>query len=297
MDKIFYNESSSLKLGWTPDWFGATSFDEELLDLIASYQKDHSLSSDGMCGPTTYRRIWTERESNIADYQPAELISRDESFIICNNNYVEIDWPHVVLPFESNGLRLTSGYKTVQEKRTVTNFVSHWDVCLSTQSCYNVLKQRGISVHFGIDNDGTIYQFMDCNHIAWHAGSSMWNNNSIGVEITNAYYPKYQDWYKDHGYGERPLWTSKRVHGQLLDPFLGFYGRQLQALQALMKAIHKEYQIRLVCPTAPNGKTSTGVSKAAKDAKFNGFISHYHLTKNKIDCAGLDLKALLKEIK
>ena len=78
---------------------------------------------------------------------------------------------------------------------------------------------------------------------------------------------------------------------------MGFYDVQLQALQALMKAIHKAYDIPLECPLSPNNKTSTGICKAAVNGKFNGFISHYHLTNRKIDCAGLDLKTLLEEIK
>ena len=30
MDKIFYNQASAAKLGWTPEWFGAYEFNEEL---------------------------------------------------------------------------------------------------------------------------------------------------------------------------------------------------------------------------------------------------------------------------
>ena len=297
MDKIFYNESSAVKLGWSPDWFGASHFDEELLKKVKKFQQEHGLSADGLVGPTTYRRIWTEREASLADYRPKNIANRDQSYIICNNDYVEIDWPRVVLPIEADGLRLTSGYRTVREKRKVTNFVCHWDVCLSSESCFKVLKNRGISVHFAIDNDGTIYQFMDCNHIAWHAGSSKWNNNSVGVEIANAYYPKHQGWYKSKGFGERPLWENKKVHGSTLEPFLGFYDIQLEALQALMKAMNKAYDIPFACPTAPNGTTSTGVSKTAASGRFKGFISHYHLKKTKIDCAGLDLKQLLEDLK
>lgn len=297
MDKIFYNESSAVKLGWSPDWFGATHFDEELLKKVKKFQQEHGLSADGLVGPTTYRRIWTEREASLADYRPKTISNRGQSYIICNNDYVEIDWPRVVLPIEADGLRLTSGFRTVREKRKVTNFVCHWDVCLSSESCFKVLKNRGISVHFAIDNDGTIYQFLDCNHIAYHAGSTKWNSNSVGVEIANAYYPKHQGWYKSKGFGERPLWENKKVHGSTLDPFLGFYDVQLDALQALMKAMNKAYDIPFVCPTAPNGETSTGVSSVAAAGRFNGFISHYHLKKTKIDCAGLDLKQLLEDLK
>ena len=38
MDKVFYNESSAAKLGWTPEWFGCTSFDEDLVDSIKDWQ-------------------------------------------------------------------------------------------------------------------------------------------------------------------------------------------------------------------------------------------------------------------
>jgi hypothetical protein len=32
-----------------------------------------------------------------------------------------------------------------------------------------------------------------------------------------------------------------------------------------------------------------------KYGDFSGFVSHYHISKNKIDCAGLDLRVLLEE--
>ena len=51
MDKVFYNESSALKLGWEPDWFGATDFDEVLTKKITQFQKSLGLSADGLCGP------------------------------------------------------------------------------------------------------------------------------------------------------------------------------------------------------------------------------------------------------
>ena len=113
---------------------------------------------------------------------------------------------------------------------------------------------------------------MDINDVAYHAGSRTWNNNSIGVEISNAYYPKHQSWYVKQGLGERPIIDDAIVHGKRLKPFMGFY------------------------PQDRSKKTNTTVSKKAASGKFEGFVSHYHLTNRKIDCAGLDLKELLKEI-
>ena len=44
------------------------------------------------------------------------------------------------------------------------------------------------------------------------------------------------------------------------------------------------------------GNTSKGYEQEAKYGKFSGFVSHYHVSKNKIDCAGLDIKKLLDEM-
>jgi hypothetical protein len=176
-------------------------------------------------------------------------------------------------------------------------FVNHWDVCLNSETCAKVLNRRGISVHFCIDNDGTIYQLVDMNHAAWHAGSKKWNHSSVGVEIANAYYPKYQSWYKRNGFGERPLIEGETVHGSRMKPFTGFYPVQLEALKALWEACHLAVGIPYKCPLDKKGNTLKKVSTSAASGRFKGFVSHYHLTRRKIDCAGLDIKNLLEDLK
>ena len=68
IDKVFYNKSSADSLGWTPEWFGAKYHDEKLVSAIRKWQRKNGLTADGLCGPTTYRRIWTERQADIDDY-------------------------------------------------------------------------------------------------------------------------------------------------------------------------------------------------------------------------------------
>ena len=295
--KIFYNEASATKLGWTPEWFGAYDFDDNLLKKIRAFQREHGLTADGMCGPTTFRRIWAVRESELEEYEHQEVRKGSSNHIIYNNEYYPIKWDKVVLPFNAGGLKLTKGYKKVTKQRKPKMFVSHWDVCLSSKSCWKVLNRRGLSVHFAIDNDGTIFQFLDMNHIAYHAGGKF-NSPSVGVEISNAYYPKHNPWYKRHGFGERPLVKNAHVHGRSMKPFMDFYPAQVGALKALMKAVHEAMPwIPLECPLDENGETSYTVDKDASRNRFSGFVSHYHLTKRKIDCANLDLKSLLEDIK
>ena len=301
IDKIFYNEASSAKLGWVPDWFGVEDFDEVLVNEIRKWQRRTGLKADGLCGPSTFRRIFTEREENLSEYKP--LTTRPTSkHIVHNGNFIAIDWDKVVLWTDEGGLKCEKGtYSSYAGKpdRNPAFFVNHWDVCLSAQSCAKVLNKRGISVHFCIDNDGTIYQLLDTQHAAWQAGGRTWNHRSVGVEISNAYYPKYQDWYVEHGFGKRPVIEKNavKVHGRGLKEHLDFYPVQLEALKALWAAMHKGLNIPLECPTDKFGKLVEAVDPRCSSGKFEGFINHYNLTSRKIDCAGLDLKNMLLQTK
>jgi len=292
MDKDFYNSSSSNKLGWKPQDFGCDEFDDELVKAIKIFQKSVGIKADGLCGPGTYRRLILKKESEDKTHKRYHAAESDENFIICNGVQVPIEWKKVLTYEDIGGLKLTSGFRRHSGKRDVKYFVNHWDVCLNSETCVRVLRKRGISVHFCIDNDGTIYQLLDTNHIAYHAGSSKWNAASIGVEIANAYYPKYQNWYKKNGYGERPIWSGKKVHGGKLGDFLGFYDVQLEALKALWSAINKGHDVPLVGP-----KVADTVDPDSVKCKFRGIINHYNLKRSKIDCAGLDIEKLLKDIK
>jgi len=300
IDKVFYNKSSSDSLGWEPNWFGAKYHDEDLVKAIRSWQKARGLTADGLCGPSTYRRIWTERDAEIGNHVKYNHNHSGDSFIIHNSKPILIEWDKVVLWSDSGGLKMKPGtyYDYAGKKdRKPTHFVNHWDVCLSSESCVKVLNRRGVSVHFCIDNDGTIYQILDTQHGAWHAGNVYGNKHGIGVEISNAYYTKYQDWYSRNGFGERPIQENGYVHGRTLDPFTDFYPVQIEALKALWKACHVGMEIPLEYPKNSSGHIETGVHKDVAKGRFSGFCNHYNFTRNKIDCAGLDLPTLLEEVK
>jgi len=238
------------------------------------------------------RRIQTEQEAT----QIALETFHPENYIICNGKEIPIDWDSVVTFNDAEGFTLPKNcYKKAKTERIPTMFVTHWDVCLSSKSCFNILKKRGISVHFCIDNDGAIYQLMDCNDIGFHAGNWKVNTKSVGVEISNAYYPHYQDIYRRKGFGPRPFWRDAEVHGKKLKPFLGFYPVQVEAFKALAKALHKVYNIPLVAPM-DGENLSKGVEPEVEQGLFKGVINHYHVTTRKIDCAGFELDKVLKEI-
>jgi peptidoglycan hydrolase-like protein with peptidoglycan-binding domain len=298
MNKDFYNKSSATQLGWDPTWFGEKHYDDKLVRAIKKFQKQYGLTADGLCGPSTFRRIWTERQADIDDFRPVNR--KYSNYLVYNSNFIPIEWDKVVLWSEEGGLSAKPGNYydyTGRAKRNIRLFVNHWDVCLDSTRCNDVLNKRGISVHFLIDNDGTIFQTLDMQHGAWHGSSGRVNRASVGVEISNAYYPKYQNWYEKRGFGERPTMKGVVVHGQKLPEFLGFYDVQIQAAQALWKAIESTTAVEYKAPLDDNGNTSTKYEQDVVYGKFAGIVSHYHCSKKKIDCGGMDIKALIEEIK
>ena len=288
--KIDYNKRKAAQYGWTPDWFGCTAHDQRLVNAIQAFQTEEGLDADGMCGPTTFRRIWTRREEARDDVQ-IDTVSFAE-YIIYNGARVKIFWDKVLTYNEPGGRKAGNGKYTSYAGKPPRNpsfFVTHWDVCLNSNSCYKVLEKRGISVHFGIDNDGTIFQWLDMQHAGWHAGGRTWNHKSVGVEISNAYSLKYQSWYERKGFGPRPVMEGAKVHGKTCSTHLGFYDVQLEALAALWEAVSYATGIPLALPSTDNA-----VDPDCVRGDFKGFCNHYHLTKRKIDCASLDNDKVLR---
>jgi hypothetical protein len=77
-------------------------------------------------------------------------------------------------------------------QQVVSQFVLHFDGCVNSRSCFKSMHNRprpagsngcGLSAHFMIDADGTIYQTLDLVERAYHAEEA--NSGSVGVEICN----------------------------------------------------------------------------------------------------------------
>jgi len=300
IDANFYNSASAAKLGWDPTWFDAENFDEKLSKNVRKFQKDFNLKADGLVGPITYRRILTSREfmkglDNIEKGMAKFSDTVAPGNIICGGEEVPIEWEKTVNINSSDALTLPKDcYKISDTEREPRMIVTHWDAALSADSCFNILKRRGISSHFVIDNDGTIYQMVDTNDIAWHAGSV--NKHSVGIDFSNAYYTKYQKWYIKKGFGRRPVLEDSMVHGRKMKAHLGYYEVQLEAYKALVKALCTHYDIPLVCPVDQQGRYLTTIYKPAVSGKFSGIVGHLNLSKRKIDCAGLKIGKLIGEI-
>jgi len=222
--------------------------------------------------------------------------------------------PRLVLGREARGAlpALAPGSDDLELLREhVTQFVIHYDVCASSRRCFEVLQDlRGLSVHFLLDVDGTIYQTCDLRETCWHATKA--NGRSIGVEIANiGAYPVSSaaktlgGWYKSDALGPYmvyPPWfgeTGVRTEGFIARPRIpqrvrgfahgaefeqhDFTPEQYASLAALSRALEEALGLELVVPRDAAGATRTDVLSDAEFEAWSGLIGHQHITTRKTD--------------
>ncbi len=209
----------------------------------------------------------------------------------------------------------------------VDQFVLHYDVCGTAAQCFYVLHDmRGLSVHFMLDADGTIYQTLDLKERAWHATKS--NDRSIGIEIANigayrvgARENTLTNWYRKDDRGNVELIFPANVRGQAAfagktlrprkpEPVRGFlHGseyeqydftpEQYDALIKLTAALTDIFpKMNADAPRTPEGKVFDTTLSDEQWASFSGVLGHYHVQRNKTDPGtAFDWEYFLGEVK
>lgn len=149
------------------------------------------------------------------------------------------------------------------------------------KAVFNVLSKREsgeekfvyLSVHFEIDQKGTITQLCDLDHCAQHAGSA--NEWTWGVEIANLGTGKES---KNH---PRKFYIDQ-MHGRSMR-FLAFYDEQKIAACNLCKEVHRIIELPLDIPRGLIGKAVRGVLTDEELGAWKGVLAHYMITNRKID--------------
>jgi len=195
----------------------------------------------------------------------------------------------------------------------VDQFVIHFDVCGSSQKCFEVLHdQRGLSVQFMLDVDGTIYQTLDLKEGAWHATKA--NGRSVGIEIANVgtFKPGQQNqglagkWYSKGTDGKTvltlpdPKLVPTLAAGQVLrpirdEPITGVIQgeeyaqydltpQQYESLTRLTATLCKIFpKIHCDYPKDDQGHLITKALPNDAYSRYNGILGHYHVQTNKND--------------
>ena len=169
---------------------------------------------------------------------------------------------------------------------------------------------RGLSVHFMLDVDGTIYQTCDLRETCWHASQA--NGRSVGVEIANigAYpvssaaktldgrydqdahgpYLKYPPWFGESGVRTEGFVARPRVpqrvrgmaHGAEFEQH-DFTQEQYASLAALNSALVEALDLELRVPRDADGAVRTDALSDEEFERWSGLIGHQHITTRKTD--------------
>ena len=205
------------------------------------------------------------------------------------------------------------GWDLAGLQQHVDQFVIHFDVCGTSRQCFNILHDhRGLSVHFMLDVDGTIYQTLDLKERAFQA--TIANPRSVGIEIANigAYGEKSKkeldSWYRKDADGKTrlvfPAYIAKNtgirtpnfvgrpmrndpVTGNIQGDDLTMYDLTPEQYKALIRLTATLCTVlpKINCdaPRGADGKVTT-VALPAKDwDDYQGLLGHYHVQTNKND--------------
>jgi N-acetylmuramoyl-L-alanine amidase len=204
------------------------------------------------------------------------------------------------------------GWDLPSLQRVVDQFVIHYDACGTSRQCFKVLHDlRGLSVHFLLDVDGTVYQTLDLKERAWHATSS--NSRSVGIEIANigAYAPGNEkplsEWYESDGKGCVRLKIPQRIgeggiftrgfvgHPARCQPVSGlvqgheyiqydFTPQQYEALIQLAGALCSIFpNLKCDAPRNAAGEVSSEKLPDAELKTYQGILGHLHIQSEKVD--------------
>lgn len=181
-------------------------------------------------------------------------------------------------------------------KRIVYQFALHHSGLYRSADTFETLQQRGLSVHFILDDNGTLYQTLDVRERAFHIGTN--NAMSIGIEIdSKALASKYPDAYdethqKKYKVGPRNTKTDV-IHGMKIKGF-DYSDAQYETLAKLAKTLVKIFPLIRQDFARKNG--SIIKTELANPLDHKGFICHFQVTKNKIDPIAFDFDRFLNSV-
>lgn len=165
----------------------------------------------------------------------------------------------------------------------VTQVVLHFDGCVNSRSCFHSMHDMptasgrcGLSAHFMIDADGTIYQTLDLLEQAWHAESA--NGTSVGIEICNRGDATRNELHKlPRDYRTRPV-KQVVINGRTFHAF-DFRPEQYASVLALSRVLVRLFPH--VKPMYPERDGKPLLETLRDPLGFHGVVGHLHVDKER----------------
>lgn len=268
------------------DWAGdqvskADPDSARFADDIRQWQLSNTgFEPDGICGPKTNKAI----QADVFEAPPGK------DYFLINGVRVDSEGLRVVTPDEPGALVFDQGFYDAP-LLDPDLFVVHWDGCMDSHQCFDVLRSRKLSVLFMEDCDATVWQGVDPAHATcWHAGRV--NRRAWGVEIANPVLPERNKRCQP----PRPL-TKMFVRGDMHE-VLDFYPVQLQGLVKLLDWVCDYTKLPRQLPAYKGKLGDFGPPEIWKSVAnsyfpptgdkwnvggFKGICGHYHQDNNKCD--------------
>jgi len=156
-------------------------------------------------------------------------------------------------------------------------------------------NQRGLSVHFAVEDDGRIYQFLDAVECAFHGG----NHNSYSIGVESCLYPdaeerpNYYSAKNRNRTGNLPHTSGVEVIQGVKRKVFCFTEPQAEALSLLaagcwagVAMLTKSIARLNIPPVFPKVDGKIPRSVFAGNQQHVGLIGHLHCTDKKWDPAG-----------
>jgi hypothetical protein len=181
-------------------------------------------------------------------------------------------------------------------QQVLKQFVIHHDGMGTSRDCFRVLHdERGLSVHFLIDNNGDIYQTLDLVECAFQAAGV--NETSIGVELCSrgdkvepGSYPA--ELYKR--YPREQVTCTVNGHQWLA---WSYTKEQYESMFALARTLARIFPgLPQVCPQGADGEPLWATLEG-DPREFAGYMGHYHVTNQKWDPGPWDFKKFIQNIR
>lgn len=177
--------------------------------------------------------------------------------------------------------------KTLEDVAKVVHLgVLHADVLPSPRTAFEVLVSGGLSTHFEVDADGTIFQLLDPVDVAFGAGEvnpyavQIDLNNLLPNLVTRPKAPAYRPGGRRRG-ARRPVSRREAINGRDVQSY-GYTDAQYRALGALTRVLSGVFpRLEPRVFRDPSGGVPWRYEDRAED--FRGYVAHWHLTPRRWD--------------
>ncbi|MSP61399.1 MAG: hypothetical protein EXR72_13840 [Myxococcales bacterium] len=195
------------------------------------------------------------------------------------------------------GRRLIGADRSLSRlQQVLKQFVVHHDGMGTSRDCFRVLHdERGLSVHFLIDNNGDIFQTLDLVECGFQAAGV--NEISIGVELCSRGDKTEPGTYPAEMYKKYPRKTvtcTINTHQWLS---WNYTEEQYESMAALGRTLARIFPgLPQVCPQGADGEP-LWATMAGDPRDFAGYLGHYHVTNQKWDPGPWDFKRFIQSIR